>query len=176
MESRKLKIYVLMISTRFLASHPKAGLQTYFAEKIELEPNKIKVVANGEDGVLITKRKIHTIRHNVDLWEKRIKEVQAGKAVISIRQWTGKPYQSKQQEIRKITKEDNPAVEFLRMDLNTEECYVSDRKGHPFTKEIDIEQLAINDGLNVYDFIDWFHSRKPIYAAIIHFTPFRYCK
>ena len=49
-------------------------------------------------------------------------------------------------------------------------------KTHAFTKVIDIEELAINDGLNVYDFIDWFHSRKPIYAAIIHFTSFRYMK
>lgn len=168
-----------MLSRKYPAAHPKAGQDTYFEIKLQ---NGIKGYASDmllyydKDFNIVSERKIHTIRTNYTLWSERIKEVQAGKAVISIRQWTGKPYQSKQQEIRKITKEDNPAVEFLRMDLNTEECYVSDRKGHPFTKEIDIEQLAINDGLNVYDFIDWFHSIKPIYAAIIHFTPFRYCK
>ena len=39
--------------------------------------------------------KLHTIRANYPLWEKRIKDIQEGHAVLSVRQWSGKPYRSK---------------------------------------------------------------------------------
>ena len=72
-----MKTYVITLSRNFLAYHKRAGEETHFKEKIQ----------SGE--------KLHTIRANYPLWEKRIKEVQEGRAVLSIRQWTGKPYRSK---------------------------------------------------------------------------------
>lgn len=76
----KKKTYVLMLSEFFPKTHNKAGMPTEFKEKV------------------LNKKKIHTIRANFPLWEKRIKEVQEGRAVLSIRQWTGEPYRSKQVE------------------------------------------------------------------------------
>lgn len=68
----KKKTYVITLSKHFPTTHKRAGEEINSKEKF----------LNGE--------KIHTIRANYPLWEKRIKEVQDGRAVLSIRQWTGK--------------------------------------------------------------------------------------
>ena len=62
---------------------------------------------------VLNKKKIHTIRANFPLWEKRIKEVQEGRAVLSIRQWTGEPYRSKQVEIVRLAAEGGVGVQKL---------------------------------------------------------------
>lgn len=118
--------------------------------------------------------KLHTIRANYPLWEKRIKEVQAGRAVLSIRQWTGKPYRSKQVEIARLTADDSVSIQKLSFD--------KDKDGVPSLKYfningkyIDREILANNDGLSKEDWQEWFRSydlSKPM--VIIHFTKFRY--
>lgn len=77
----------MMLSEFFPKTHNKAGKPTEFKEKV------------------LNKKKIHTIRANFPLWEKRIKEVQEGRAVLSIRQWTGEPYRSKQVEIVRLAAE-----------------------------------------------------------------------
>ena len=64
-----MKTYVLMVSERFPQTHKRKGELTYF-------PTKIK---NGE--------KIHTIRANYDLWEKRINDIKNGLARLSVRVW-----------------------------------------------------------------------------------------
>lgn len=56
-----MKTYVITLSQYFLATHKRAGDPTDFKEKF----------LSGE--------KIHTIRANYPLWEKRIKEVQEGR-------------------------------------------------------------------------------------------------
>ena len=82
-----MKTYVITISERFPKTHKRAGELTMFPTSIN----------NGT--------KIHTIRSNYDFWEKRIKEIQKGNAYLSIRVWEGKPYNSKQKELFRITKE-----------------------------------------------------------------------
>lgn len=86
-----MKTYVITLSRHFLANHKRAGEETHFKEKFLLGQGLT-------DYDTPSMAKIHTIRANYPLWEKRIKEVQEGRAVLSVRQWTGKPYRSKQVE------------------------------------------------------------------------------
>lgn len=138
---KKIKTYVLMVSRFFPAGHPKAGQPTGFVEKI----------LSGE--------KIHTIRSNWKIWKKRIDEVQHGKAVISLRYWSGAPYRSKQVEFYRIDFS-NPGLEIITGSMLREYIYT----------------YSYHDGFDEsQDFLYWFSK----YAddeelGIIHFTPFRY--
>lgn len=145
-----MKTYVITLSRNFLAYHKQAGEETHFKEKF----------LSGE--------KLHTIRANYPLWEKRIKEVQDGRAILSIRQWTGKPYRSKQVEIATLTAESGVGIQLMEVTNDFAECIV-DAHHHSYVA------VAMNDGLHPADWIDWFSSydfSKPM--AIIHFTKFRY--
>ncbi|ATV32516.1 hypothetical protein CUC00_08545 [Prevotella intermedia] len=145
-----MKTYVITISKHFLTTHKRAGEETNFKEKF----------LNGE--------KIQTIRANYPLWEKRIKEVQEGRAALSIRQWTGKPYRSKQVEIARLTTEDGVGIQLLELTNDLSECIIGDHR-HSYVS------VAKNDGLHSADWLDWFSCydlSKPM--AIIHFTKFRY--
>ena len=128
-----------------------AGEETHFKEKF----------LSGE--------KLHTIRANYPLWEKRIKEVQDGRAILSIRQWTGKPYRSKQVEIATLTAENGVGLQRLEFtDCRLRFPYV----GSEWTSMV---SLAKNDGLSLNDWVGWFGGydlSEPM--AIIHFTKFRY--
>ena len=151
-----MKTYVITLSRYFLANHSKAEMQTGFKEKF----------LRGE--------KIHTIRANYPLWEKRIKEVQEGNAVLSIRQWTGKPYRSKQIEIATLTAKNGIGVQKLIFVGNDIMLPVVEYGGNKF-RSMDRYRLASNDGLSFKNWVDWFRGydlSKPL--AIIHFTKFRY--
>lgn len=147
-----MKTYIIVLSKNFPVTHSKAGKPTNFREKF------------------YTKEKIHTIRSNYHLWEKRIMEVQEGKAVFSIRQWTGKPYRSQQVEIAQLTVADGIGIQRLRfLGSNFSGGYI--RNGvFPSCKV-----LANKDGLSLEDWEEWFREydlSAPL--AIIHFTKFRY--
>ncbi|WP_025829854.1 hypothetical protein [Segatella maculosa] len=153
-----MKTYVITLSKYFLAMHKRAGEETNFKEKF----------LNGE--------KIHTIRANYPLWEKRIKEVQEGRAVLSVRQWTGKPYRSKQVEITTLTAEDEIGVQAARIVAGIYlKIIFGENFEHYFVSEEERTLLAKNDGLSLEDWKEWFRSydiTNPL--AIIHFTKFRY--
>jgi len=145
-----MKTYVITLSRNFLAYHKRAGEETHFKKKF----------LNGE--------KLHTIRANYPLWEKRIKEVQDGRAILSIRQWTGKPYRSKQVEIATLTAESGVGIQLMKVTNDFAECIVDDHH-HNYVA------VAMNDGLHPADWIDWFSSYDFSKSmAIIHFTKFRY--
>ena len=118
-------------------------------------------------------RKIHTIRANYRLWAKRIADVQRGEAVLSVRQWSGRPYMSKQTTIATLTAEDGVGLQQLT-DIDTNAycfypCVRIDKR------DIDKVLVAKNDGLSLDDWREWFKKydhTKPL--AIIHFTKFRY--
>jgi hypothetical protein len=138
-----MKNYVITISERFPKTHKRAGELTYFATKIK----------NGE--------KIHTIRTNYELWEKRITDINNGLALLSVRVWEGKPYRSKQKELFRYIAEKGIGIQkIVILCMN----------------DIDaITELAKNDGLSIEDFTDWFKNydiSQPM--AIIHFTSKRY--
>lgn len=92
-----MKTYVIILSEKFPTTHTRKGQETDFR----------RLFLNGN--------KIHTIRANFPLWEKRIAQIQKGEAVLSIRQWTGKPYRSKQVEIARLSYEDGVGIQELRL-------------------------------------------------------------
>lgn len=179
------KTYVLMLSAVFPKTHNKAGMPTGFKVKFSLgqgcpdcdKPQDLSGVNISDCNGCVNAcslPKLHTIRANYPLWEKRIKEIQNGHAVLSIRQWHGKPYRSKQVEIARLTAKDGVGIQKLSFD--------KDKDGVSSFKFFDIDgrcfdrkTLANNDGLSLEDWCDWFRGyalSKPL--AIIHFTKFRY--
>lgn len=154
-----MKTYVLTLSHSFPANHAMHGKPTYFREKFL-----------GTPGML---RKLHTIRANYLLWAKRIADVQRGEAVLSIRQWMGRPYMSKQTTIATLTAKDGVGLQQLTdIDTNAYCFYPNVRIDK---RDIDKVLVAKNDGLSLDDWREWFKDydlSQPM--AIIHFTPFRY--
>ncbi len=151
---KKKKTYVLTVSERFPQTHSRAGEETGFIQNIILD------------------NKIHTIRSNYDLWQKRVVEINAGIARLSVRVWEGKPYRSKQREviafngvgIEKVVNS-NPFGKGMMLCIEKEKN----------TYMPIMDELAKNDGLSLGDFVEWFKDydlTKPM--AIIHFTYFRY--
>lgn len=158
-----MKTYVLIVSRYFPGTHKRKGEPTFFEDKIRFALGGWNL-SEGKNG-----KKIHTIRANYELWAKRIKEVQEGKAILSIRYWSGKPYNSKQVEVCQLDKDSGCGVqklEFLNsniFDAVTDITYLK------------TSELAKNDGLLLEDFKEWFRKydlSKPM--AVIHFTSFRY--
>ena len=145
-----MKTYVITLSEKFPTTHTRKEQETDFR----------RLFLNGN--------KIHTIRANFPLWEKRIAQIQKGEAVLSVRQWTGKPYQSKQVEIARLTAEDGVGIQELKLTDLSRPTTINGQR-------IELPLLAQNDGLSFNDWFNWFIGydlSKPL--AIIHFTKFRY--
>lgn len=155
-----MKTYVITLSRKFPANHAMHGKPTYFREKFL-----------GTPGML---RKLHTIRANFDLWYKRFEKIAAGEACLSVREWTGAPYRSKQKELARLTREDGIGIQRLSFDKDRDGC-VSYKFFNIDGRYADIIKVANNDGLSFDDWREWFKKydlTKPL--AIIHFTSFRY--
>jgi len=145
-----------MIDNNFPSTHKRKGEQTHFYLKIaEFE-------------------KLHTIRGNYKLWKKRFNKIEKGLANLSVREWMGKPYFSKQRELFLLTNDDGIGIEKITFSSTgiMPVQYINEKL---FLKPLNI--LAKNDGLKLNDFEEWFKNydlSKPM--AIIHFTDFRYDK
>lgn len=172
-DKRKMKTYVLILSRVFPATHPRKGEPTNF--KVSLL--KALYIHNP-----IAPIKLYTIRGNYELWRKRFEEIDAGDACLSIRQWSGKPYHSKQVEIARLTELDGIGLQRLQFipDSTTFNVMISiDFRVRRMPESLElIKTIAANDGLSFEDWKEWlfgdgkFGYRKPL--AIIHFTKFRY--
>ncbi len=155
--NRLPKTYVLTVSEFFPKTHKKSGIETGFIRKI------------------YSKTKIHTIRGNYLLWKKRFEEIEKGNAVLSLRKWEGKPYNSKQIEFLILSKASGISVQ--KIEFEEDKDGVCSLK-YPIINnraEPNVELLAENDGLTYSDFKEWFKDydlNEPM--AIIHFTDFRY--
>lgn len=150
-----MKTYVITLSKTFPKIHKRAGEPTNFRTLFETGVKK------------------HTIRANYSLWVKRIKDIQDGKACLSIRQWSGKPYASKQEEICRLSADNGVGIQYMYYPELM--CGTLDKDGKDITKKLSASQLANNDGLSFVDWQDWFKDydlSQPL--AIIHFTKFRY--
>lgn len=166
-----MKTYVLTLSRVFPTTHPRKGKGTAFAPAFRnsLTCQKCKehttAICAGE---CFSIRKLHTIRANFPLWEKRFNQIQRGEAVLSVRQWTGKPYASKQVEIARLSAEDGIGIQKVQfVDLMRPTTINGNR--------VELPDLAKNDGLTFRDWYDWFKGydlSQPL--AVIHFTKFRY--
>jgi hypothetical protein len=168
-EEKKLKTYVLTVREYFPKTHKQVGEKTYFEQKIRNNFENVPVMDIGYSILF----KIHTIRANYPLWKNRIDEVNKGNAILSVRYWSGKPYNSKQIEIIQFDKDSGIGVQKIEFDglKNDLDLFSIDRD--PFNASI--ENLANNDGLSLKDFKSWFKGydlTEPM--AIIHFTKFRY--
>ncbi|RHA39480.1 hypothetical protein [Odoribacter splanchnicus] len=175
-----MKTYVITLSKQFLSGHKEAGKPTNFRDKFLLGigcPDcKTQQDLSGENISPCNSciracmyPKIHTMRSNYSLWEKRISEVERGEACLSIREWTGNPYHSKQIQIARLTKDDGVGIqklEFLDGKIGLP------RIGIVYQRKT---ELASNDGLIIWDWEDWFRNYDLSKSmAIIHFTKFRY--
>ena len=162
---KKKVTYFLMLSAVFPKGHPSEGEPTCFKDKL-------------------LKEKIHTFRGNADLWEKRARKINAGEAELSIRQWSGKPYEkgSHQIEIARITKLGTQRATVTYRPYKTNGVYLpycaEVEGGRYHDKVIEMEKLAANDGLSLDNFRYWFASRertaKAFHGVLLHFTDFRY--
>ncbi|WP_297449641.1 hypothetical protein [uncultured Alistipes sp.] len=183
-----MKTYVLILSRTFPVYHPKAGQPTYFKEQLQ---NTFFDILAGRSACDLCKyetrncdtctykyiefrKKIYTLRANFDLWEKRIAKIKAGDAILSIREWEGKPYRSKQVEIARISADDC---------LGIQPFFVKERKiGNlgPSWFFFYSSCVAKDGGLSTEDWENWVFRNKKFLQnkriAIIHFTPFRYKK
>lgn len=194
----KIKTYVITLSPFFLKGHPKVGKPTRFRCKFLMGRNLSDACmwdcsfdgkdntrrscsrnAIIENGIPWNFPKIHTIRTNYQLWEKRINEVQEGRAILSIRQWSGKPYRSQQVVIANLTKDDGVGIQALKIVRYIEKAenkeYVARYIDGEIKDSLTFDEIAHNDGLSLEDWTAWFKGADLTNTmAIIHFTKFRY--
>lgn len=153
------KTYVITVSEYFQKDHPMAGDPTGFVDKI-LSIFKPSVPSE----------KIHTLRDNYEYWEMVVNEVNSDRAVLSLRTWTGKPYNSPQKEFLSLERCGIQKITIAESDPNA--------TIHGSNNRIPVHEIAKGDGLDFYDFMFWFFPEKgKIFkktVACIHFTDFRY--
>ena len=174
----KIKRYRLGVSRNFPATHARKGEPTYFIEKINSGLSKYEDRLSVSIGLNKISKKIHTIRGNYELWAKRMAEVQAGKAVIELFYWSGKPYHKDENGVGQVVfatldKYSGCGVQELGFTGNEIEFPKIDTILKSYW--INIGALAKNDGLSLEDFKEWFKKydlSKPM--ALINFTKFRY--
>lgn len=168
-----MKTHVLTVSRVFPSTHKRKGHLTYFPQKILANEGILPVSdAFTEWDISGFEPKIHTIRANYEFWAKRIKEVQEDKAILSIRYWSGKPYNTKQIEICQLDKDSGIGIQKIGFSSGKIDYLYID---YDKISELNIVEIAKNDGLSYYDFYNWFKNydlSKPM--AMIHFTKFRY--
>ncbi len=161
-----MKTYYLTLSRVFPTTHPRAGEPTMFSKNAFRWPS-----VTDEPGTFY---KIHTIRANYEFWRKRFEKIAAGEAVLSIREWVGKPYGkgSSMRELALLTHKDGICIQQLRIATD------SDNRRYALIDGITLPSLRVlahNDGLSLKDWESWFKGydiSKPM--AIIHFTKYRY--
>ena len=163
---KKIVTYYLTLSQVFPHNHIKAGEPTNF----EAAFNAGQDTPKGETFCKHIKR--HTIRANYEFWAKRFEKIAAGEAVLSIRQWVGKPYGkgSTQREIARLTREDGIGIQKLTI-IGCSTIHPKYVDGH----SVSCKELANNDGLDEAEWNNWFSGydlTEPL--AVIHFTKFRY--
>lgn len=176
------KKIIITLSRVFPVTHSRRGEPTGFASKL----------ASGE--------KKHTIRRNYDLWKVNAEKMERGKFYLSIRQWSGKPYNSPQVE---IAQRHNPiGVQPVELYYHADNDTITAKIDGREWLDADCYTLAKNDGLSVQDFKEWFFGKtankqeqtssldlpsesslgiatdpkedKVFKGCIIHFTDFRY--
>lgn len=199
-----MKTFPLMISKRFPHYHPRKGEPTNFREQIEFAVSgKRKVVAStwvDTNNLTRTRAelseergKIHTMRENYDHWARIADKVNSGYGVLSLRQWTGSPYNrmrdgSKAEEFLRLPKISVQRASITIYHVTQAPLPAMDIKGGSYlsmgTIKVDGKEIQhyrefySNDGFSGLDasedFKHWFGACIYDNMALIHFTPFRY--
>lgn len=134
-----MKTIVLTFSKVFPAHHVKKGQDTNFVNKI------------------LENQKTTTIRSNYYRWRKICQEVNAGKAILSLRYWTDKPYRSKQKEFAICDKIEVLKVFITNDDFNGFEISVD----HKYCDTVEFNKIVETEGFNSsLDFADWFKDEE----------------
>lgn len=167
---------VITLSKTFFKDHFRNGKETHFKGKV------------------LYGQKKHTCRGNYNYWKDRIDKVKERGGTLSLREWIGKPYRSKQQVIKEVPAD---IVGIQKLTLSRRNVALSDSfnlgvKLYNYETIVDgvkvpLELISENDGLSKNEFIDWF---KPAFKrvekengssnfielefAVIHFTKDRY--
>jgi len=147
---KPLKTYVITMMVKFPTQAPYAAKTTGFKKKI----------LSGE--------KKHTIRQNYEFWKKRIDEVNAGKAILSVRQWSGKPYNSKQTEIKQF-KQGEVSYQRITATGGASDIGINTGDGFYMLSNKRILTVAKNDGVPI-DLFRKFFAGGVLDGIIIHFT------
>lgn len=154
-EECKRKV-IITFSKAFPPGHPRVGQLT------------------GFEGKLNAGTKIHTIRADKKgWWEKCAEAINSGRKYLSMREWTGRPYNSDQ---RILGERNRIGLQSITMTYSSEDELP---KAWVDGKEVSVKLLAQNDGLSVEDFVRWFFG-TPLYSGnvfegkVIHLTDFRY--
>lgn len=153
------KNVVVILSSLFPVYHPKRGKRTRFRENL-----------------LLSYGKIHTIRTGYDRWRHNLDKVMDGDFSLSVREWTGRPYNSPQTEIMSLKESVGYQRISMSYDPRTDDLKVV-IDGRPLR---DVGLLARNDGLSLEDFKSFMFGatrskdKQLIQGIIIHFTDFRY--
>jgi hypothetical protein len=155
--AKKLKTYVITMMVKF----PKKGI-------VVPEPTGFKKkILSGE--------KKHTVRQSYHFWKKRIDEINAGRAVLSVRQWSGRPYNSTQKEIKQF-KQGEVGYQRVTFTGGAADVGVLDPgeqritgTGYRFLSNKKTAALAKNDGVTLKQFRSFFKSGV-LDGIIIHFS------
>lgn len=142
---KKIIRYRLSISLTFPATHNRKGEQTFFKEKIH---ESIFPVTDKP----IFEPKIHTIRANYQLWEKRFEKINKGEAVLELYYWSGNPYNSKCVTFAILSKDDGIGLHQLYFDYENVFLPFIQIDGIRSENPVNISHLAKNDGLSPEDF------------------------
>ena len=154
---------VVTLTKDFFKGHSRAGQPTRFAEAVQCL------------------KKIHTCRDNYKFWAKKIEALKSVGGTLCIREWTGKPYRSKQGTIKEVAA-DVVGISSLVLTRSRNK----ELNKFYYTAEVDeqpiaVDVLARNDGFrNTKDFIDFLapmfakYKTDTLRLGIIHFSPFRY--
>lgn len=147
---KQKKTFVIFLAKNYLSNHPKKGQFTHFLQAVK-------------DG-----KKKHTIRGNYDYWENIVKQVNASEAIISVRQWSGRPYHSSPVEVFQLHEAEIERVHFERPTKQQPRKVAFIKIGDVKKTGADFDKVARNDGFNyVDDFMAWF---PPVFdGGIIHF-------
>ena len=147
--------YNLILSQVFPSWHLRHGAPTRFVEQLRVT-------------------KLHTIRANATLWQKRFEKILLGEAELSVRVWTGKPYRSKTMEVVRLGKDSGIGFQLLTFETGLYGLRSLHRPVIDGTL-VRPELLAANDGLSLEDWQNWFQSYDVSQSmGVIHFTSFRY--
>jgi len=196
----KIKTHVLWVSPRFPHDHPRKGQRTDFPCKILNAINFSGAFMELYARCLTScKRpcyrrmidpKLHTCRADsknsknkkgtYEEWKRKIDEVNRGEAILSLRMWSGSPYNKLHDDSHPVEIayfDENSGIEVQKLELSASGLIgmLKIDDGFPENGTYQISEIAKNDGLSFPDFKAWFRKAdlsKPI--AIIHFTKFRY--
>lgn len=154
---------VILFSRAYPKYHVRSGESTFFVEKIIKSFHHIghpiedidELAIDGVNGLdiemyHIIDPKYHTIRSG-KRWKAGMK--------FSPRVWSGKPYASKQIILA-------PDIEIKKVydfEIKDEQILIDGRK----LGSLETVDLALNDGLHMRDFFDWFKWPQPFSGQII---------